>query len=84
MEHWVYSDGLASVSIFIETADANRALDGTSSIGAVNAYGRRIDNYQVTVVGEVLRQLLSGWRIPLLANGNGRVMRTEEFYCDEA
>ena len=54
MEHWVYSDGLASVSIFIETADASTAaLDGTSSIGAVNAYGRRIDDYQVTVVGEV-------------------------------
>ena len=54
VEQFVYSDGLASLSVFIErleqTADE---LDGLSSMGAVNAYGRMIGDYQITVVGEV-------------------------------
>ena len=54
MEHWVFSDGLAFVSIFLEAPkDGTAALDGHSSIGAVNAFGRRLDTYQITVVGEV-------------------------------
>lgn len=53
-EHLVYSDGLASVSVFIEAlpADAN-LLKGHSSMGAASAYGRMIGVHQVTVVGEV-------------------------------
>lgn len=52
--HMVYSDGLASVSVFIEKyqAAANH-LQGASSMGAVNAYGNAVDAYFVTVVGEV-------------------------------
>lgn len=54
VEHLVFSDGLASVSVFIERLDtAGRPLDGLSSMGAVNAYGSMVDGFQVTVVGEV-------------------------------
>lgn len=52
--HMVYSDGLASVSVFIEkNLGDSKHLQGASSMGAVNAYGNAIDGYYVTVVGEV-------------------------------
>ena len=52
--HMVYSDGLASVSVFIEkNRGASSHLQGAASMGAVNAYGQPIDGYFVTVVGEV-------------------------------
>jgi sigma-E factor negative regulatory protein RseB len=54
VEHLVFSDGLASVSVFIERLDtASEPLDGPSSMGAVNAYGSMMDGFQITVVGEV-------------------------------
>ncbi len=54
ISHLVYSDGLAMVSVFIETvADEKRALRGQSSRGAVNAFSRLDDMHQITVVGEV-------------------------------
>lgn len=54
LEHLVYTDGLASVSVFIEHLDAaGERLEGMSRMGAVNAYGTMIDSFQVTVVGEV-------------------------------
>lgn len=54
VEHLVFSDGLASVSVFIEQLDAaSEPLNGLSSMGAVNAYGSMVDGFQVTVVGEV-------------------------------
>ncbi len=52
--HLVYSDGLASVSVFIKKNDgAVKPLQGVSSMGAVNAYGNSVDDYSITVVGEV-------------------------------
>jgi sigma-E factor negative regulatory protein RseB len=54
VEHHLFSDGLASVSVFIESgAKDDKGFVGSSRIGGVNAYGRRIEQYQVTVVGEV-------------------------------
>lgn len=54
VEHFMYSDGLSSISIFVEKQMANsKNLEGSSKMGAVNAYGRAIGNYHVTVVGEV-------------------------------
>jgi sigma-E factor negative regulatory protein RseB len=54
VEHLVYSDGLAAVSIFVEKlADSTKPIRGLNSMGAINAYGTVIDNHQVTVVGEV-------------------------------
>ncbi|MFV2004850.1 MAG: MucB/RseB C-terminal domain-containing protein [Gammaproteobacteria bacterium] len=52
--HMVYSDGLASVSVFIEkNQGAGKHLQGASSMGAVNAYGNAVGEHYVTVVGEV-------------------------------
>lgn len=53
-EHMVYSDGLATVSVYVERLAApGDAFNGLSTMGAVNAYGLQLDDYQVTVVGEV-------------------------------
>ncbi len=52
--HLVYSDGLASVSVFIEkNQGAAKHLQGALSMGAVNAFGNSVGDYFVTVVGEV-------------------------------
>ncbi|HED15201.1 MAG TPA: transcriptional regulator [Gammaproteobacteria bacterium] len=54
VEHLVYTDGLSSVSVFIEKPGAKTdEMKGVSYMGAVNAYGTIVDGYQVTVVGEV-------------------------------
>lgn len=54
VEHLVYTDGLSSVSVFIEKPDTeNDEMKGVSYMGAVNAYGTIVAGYQVTVVGEV-------------------------------
>lgn len=50
----VYSDGLASVSVFVEPPGSeSAALEGISRMGAVHVYGRRIEGRRITVVGEV-------------------------------
>ena len=54
VKHMVYSDGLASVSVFIEKHEKQSPnLIGTSRMGAVNAFGKIIDDHHVTAVGEV-------------------------------
>ena len=52
--HLVFSDGLATVSVFIEPSNPqNQALGGLAKVGAAFAYSRRLNGNQVTVVGEV-------------------------------
>ncbi|MGD8429791.1 MAG: MucB/RseB C-terminal domain-containing protein [Ectothiorhodospiraceae bacterium] len=53
VEHRLYSDGLASVSVYIERKDDHEAFTGSSRMGAVNAFGRVVSGYQTVVVGEV-------------------------------
>ncbi len=53
IEHYVLSDGLASASVYIERAAAEEGWNGKSRMGAVNAFGRMVDGFQVTVVGSV-------------------------------
>jgi sigma-E factor negative regulatory protein RseB len=55
VEQVVFSDGLASVSVFIEEeVEHNPAnLLGGTRMGAVNVHGRMLGDYHVTVVGEV-------------------------------
>ena len=54
VEHFIFSDGMASVSVFVEKKMENsKNLIGSSMMGAVNAYGRLVGDYYVTVVGEV-------------------------------
>jgi len=53
-EHMVFSDGLATLSVYIEKAKSEaQAFLGLSTMGAMNAFGAVIDGHQVTVVGEV-------------------------------
>lgn len=52
--HMVFSDGLAMVSIFVESVKAEKGvIIGPSNVGAVSAFARHIDGYQVVAVGEV-------------------------------
>lgn len=55
VEHLVYSDGLAAVSVFIEEAgqDTKSAMIGSSRMGAIHAYGNIVNGRQIVVVGEV-------------------------------
>ncbi len=48
----VYTDGLASLSVFIERRDDDTPA-GSMSMGAVNAYVRVLNDYSVTAIGEV-------------------------------
>lgn len=50
--HFLLSDGLASVSVYVES-DPPEGLEGATRIGAVHAAGNRVSDHQVTVVGEV-------------------------------
>ncbi len=56
VEHWMYSDGLASVSIYIEKSGQEDDYSGIASRGAMNAYGTVVNGYNITVVGEVPAQ----------------------------
>ena len=50
----LFSDGLASVSVYIEKLEPKaKKFEGLSSMGAVNVYGSVIGTYQITVIGEV-------------------------------
>ncbi len=54
MEHLVYTDGLAAVSVFIEAdIDEAEAQAGMSEMGSVNAYTTTVDGYVVTAIGDV-------------------------------
>lgn len=53
VEHLLFSDGLASVSVYIEAERAERAFAGGSRVGVVNAFGHWEDGTQFIVVGEV-------------------------------
>lgn len=53
MEHFVLSDGLATLSVYVERLDDDAGLLGESQMGATNAFGTQIAGFQVTAVGEV-------------------------------
>jgi sigma-E factor negative regulatory protein RseB len=53
VDHFLFSDGLASFSVYIERMTNKKGLSGSSRMGAINVYGRRLGEYQVTAVGEV-------------------------------
>lgn len=56
--HLVFSDGLASVSVFVETRSAappadQQQISGVGSVGSASAFSTVIDGHKVTAVGEV-------------------------------
>lgn len=54
VRHLIFSDGLASVSVFAEAAGPrHNALIGPSQMGAINAFGRQVGEHHLTVVGAV-------------------------------
>ncbi|WP_074577667.1 MucB/RseB C-terminal domain-containing protein [Polaromonas sp. JS666] len=62
---WIFSDGLASVSIFVEPFDRQRhERESSLSMGATQTITRQLDAYWVTVMGEVPMATLK-----LFANG---------------
>lgn len=55
VEHLVYSDGLAAISVFIEPPGdkIDAKMKGATGMGAVHAFGTTVNNHHITVVGEV-------------------------------
>jgi len=52
VDHFVLSNGLASLSVYVEGSPRG-VLEGGTRIGAVHAVGKRVSDHQVTVIGEV-------------------------------
>lgn len=51
---WIFSDGLASVSIFVEPFDRQRHVrESALSLGATQTLTRQLDAHWITLVGEV-------------------------------
>lgn len=51
---WIFSDGMASVSIFVEPFDPQRHVrESTLSLGATQTLTRQLDSHWITLVGEV-------------------------------
>lgn len=61
VDHFVFSDGLAAVSLFAQRLPnaEQPAFEGMGRMGAVHAFGRRIGQFQVTVIGEVPNETVS-------------------------
>lgn len=54
VQHLLFSDGLASVSVFIEpAAEGSADFIGSLRLGAVNTFTRSHQGYHITVMGEV-------------------------------
>lgn len=55
LDHQLYSDGVAHVSVYIEAIPQNvpDAELGASRAGIVNIYNRAIDNHRITAIGAV-------------------------------
>lgn len=52
-DHLVFSDGIATVSVFVEVRQDGGAFNGLSRRGSITLYGRSLPDHQVTVIGEV-------------------------------
>jgi sigma-E factor negative regulatory protein RseB len=54
VDHFVYSDGLATVSVFVQLpAPGKPPLQGTTRSGVASAFTTVVDGHQITAVGEV-------------------------------
>ncbi|MDP2810345.1 MAG: MucB/RseB C-terminal domain-containing protein [Rhodocyclaceae bacterium] len=51
--HWVFSDGLAAISVFIDPIAEPPPETGLFKMGAVNVYKRRLGEHLVVVMGDV-------------------------------
>jgi sigma-E factor negative regulatory protein RseB len=54
VEHLVYTDGIASVSVFVEShMHADHTLKGSEQLGSTSTFATMVDGHPVTAVGEV-------------------------------
>ena len=54
VEHLVFTDGVASVSVFVEPRKRNsKPAEGPARVGSSSAFSTVVDDHQVTAVGEV-------------------------------
>lgn len=60
IEQYVFTDGLGSLSVFVESPGSTESLNGASRLGAINAWGGPVEGYHVTAVGEVPAVTLLG------------------------
>lgn len=51
--HVVFSDGLASISVFIEPGGPAGEAESVARVGPVNVYRRQLGEHRVVVMGEV-------------------------------
>lgn len=59
---WIFSDGLASISLFVEAFDRRQhGQEGLMALGATRTITRRIGDWWLTVVGEAPAQTLSAF-----------------------
>lgn len=57
VDHLVYTDGLATVSVFVEDPKSSPEIaDGHSRLGTANAFSTSLQGRRVTAVGEVPRR----------------------------
>jgi sigma-E factor negative regulatory protein RseB len=67
VSHLVYSDCLATVSVFIEDPKVDTEVsEGFSSAGSTNAYSRKVNGRSATVIGEVPRQTVRSIALSIL------------------
>ncbi len=63
---WIFSDGLASVSLFVDAYDASRhASPGHRAMGATHTLTQRMGIWWLTAVGEVPLHTLSAFALAL-------------------
>ncbi len=53
VDHLVYTDGVASVSVFVERLHDAEPQVGPRRIGGISAFGKLAQGHQITAVGEV-------------------------------
>ena len=69
VEHLMYSDGLALVSVFVEKLDKSvNIVTGASSMGGVNTFSTMMDSYLITAVGEVPRDTVKLFAESVISN----------------
>ena len=59
VSHWVFSDGLSAMSLFIEPdSQPSGNFQGLSAEGAMSVYSRQLDGHKITTLGEVPNRAL--------------------------
>jgi sigma-E factor negative regulatory protein RseB len=84
--HLVYSDGLATVSVFVESSNEERAastpppvpMQGLTRVGSGFVFSTVVEGHQVTAVGEVPAQTVEFIAHSVKAYGVGREAGTSE------